>query len=72
MSNKYYPYPLGLEEREPINKSISERLSRMTEPEVRMWEQEAHRLCMKELIDLRVKPTFPVLHARMKAKSIDC
>jgi hypothetical protein len=74
MSIKCYPYPEGLEDRKPTNtkKNLSERLSRMNEREIRLWEQEAHQICLKELIDMRIKPTYLVLNARILAKGVDC
>jgi len=73
MPIKYYPFPEDLLEREVIRKDQpSERLKRMTIKELQCWETEALQLSMKEMIDKRIKPTYPVLHANMIAKAIDC
>jgi len=73
MSNKCYPFPEGLLDREvKRGDQPSERLKRMTMKESQSWESEALQLAMKEMIDKRVKPTYPILHANMLAKAIDC
>ena len=73
MSTKCFPFPEKLLEREVIREDQpSERLKRMTNKESQDWESEALQLSMKEFIDKRIKPTYPLLHSRILSKSIDC
>lgn len=70
---KFYPYPKGLENREIIRSSEgSERLKRMTKEEESEWSTEAFQLSLRQLIDMRIVPTYKQLEPMVNDKIRIC